>query len=922
MVSPKMSWLSGFSTICKRSTFQELWLSADLMATSPNHEKVMYTKLLKFRDETLEDYNPPMDYSVSDYHHNPPPDLAPALPKSSTRASLQPTRATRRVSQYSLVDSNMPPPRKKSQSQSVNRQPSIAETEGSYDPFNPSRARVGSGQADHARITVHRGLSHESNKNSSIRVISTNSIRKPTFSKTREEGDGYSIASTPPRALHSSGNSRLIVNRRISRGSSRVTLASRRSVTSTSSVIIKRPSSSYKRNVSFAHIRNRPTSGRHPRLRNQEHHDDLNLQQRYQKDHAQAQSQAKADSETQAQATTKKSRLPHPMILTRDTPELEELLLVRSRKAPGAGTGGSPIKKARTSLVFRDDARKVSLEMEKLCEEAFNRSSTSSRHTTPGTAIATNRGSQPSHRTFTSATTPETSFSVHEELPSGSIAHSAKAREVMLDYQQRPLPEPPSIERKMGTEHLGSYTQRELQKTKEMLIKRRDESMMAPGYLDDIIAHLDRLMQPSAIRLADEERRAVTTPNPDTGIERRDTFEEIIGKGNIGFRSASEPDKSHYVTTRGATIRLVDGSISRKSISPVKPLTIRKKSESSTPSSGSPRQITPKQSLVTTEQLYRSKDNGALLDDQELEPIDEDEDKENFDPVHRFEANQPKKRNWFRRHQGQKSSDNLTAPTPPPKETNPIAEWARPDNKRKSAAPSEGSANSDPLQPNKAGKSHKFFKIFSGKRDSRDSLRLGHNGDYDISEEASIVTQDSHHQQALMSGALRNQSTTTVSKHGMGKDSNTMAPPPVPRPIQPHHQNWLARFLRIKPAVSVMCFQVSKIRARKEVAALFRDWRRYGMKDVIVDKAAARVFASVDAKNSLGLPGLSLVGEFYTLLHRGKKANLAIARLTQEKGAKSSFVRVVVALEMAMRGRGLLVEDERVVREVRAGAGM
>ncbi len=45
------------------------------------------------------------------------------------------------------------------------------------------------------------------------------------------------------------------------------------------------------------------------------------------------------------------------------------------------------------------------------------------------------------------------------------------------------------------------------------------------------------------------------------------------------------------------------------------------------------------------------------------------------------------------------------------------------------------------------------------------------------------------------------------------------------------------------------------------------------------------------------------------MLHRGRKANLSIARFTQEKGAKSSFEKVVAAVESVLGGRGMLIEE-------------
>jgi serine/threonine-protein kinase HSL1, negative regulator of Swe1 kinase len=62
-------------------------------------------------------------------------------------------------------------------------------------------------------------------------------------------------------------------------------------------------------------------------------------------------------------------------------------------------------------------------------------------------------------------------------------------------------------------------------------------------------------------------------------------------------------------------------------------------------------------------------------------------------------------------------------------------------------------------------------------------------------------------------------------------------------------QNWLARLFRVKPATSHMCMVLSRKRARQEVAILLREWRKYGIRGVQVDKQRNIVFARVGAKN-------------------------------------------------------------------------
>ena len=807
-----------------------------------------------------------MDYSTSDYHHNPPPQTI--LRPPSTLGSLKASKKDQMQSQYSLLDHNRPPPlkqtTKKRQSLSINRRHSVAETASSYDPFNPSKAPITEGQADHARITVLRGASQTSSRKPSTRLGSRMSLRSQAIAKAQGADELYSIASSPPNmTMHSSGTSqlqRLMVDRRISRGSSRLTMASRHSRTSNSSatVLRGRPSASWKRNVSFVQAARRPYSGRHPRLRSQEHKTSLTLQERYANDLA----KATALAEKEISRENGKG-LDTSSISMRETPEPEDVHIVRSKKTPAVDPNRSASKRPRPSSYFRDDARKVSTEIEKLCDEAFNRSSVASTSATPRTTFTGD-----SHHISQDYSSQATSISVPEDLNPVPPVPRDRAKET-LDYQHRPLPRPPATERVMGTEHLGSYTQRELAKTRDLLKKRAAESSMSPGYLDEIIAHLDRLMQPSAVRLSEAERRALSTPDPS--IPRKDTFDSIMEKRDVNYRAASEPYKRGQPSQKGATIRLVDEAHGGTPISPVKPLSIRKKSNSSTPSSGSPSHPLPTQQTFTNEDSYRAKPQRhhsaglAILDHQELDPIDEDEDKENFDPEDRNrtryldQLNAPKKRGWFRRNQAQQSTDKYKPPVPLTKDHHRADSQNSDtqDRKRRSNAPSEESQTSEPTKSSGKGR---FFKIFTTKRDSKDTQRS--RGDYNLDDTESIdtvgTTRNYNPQQAYMSGALVNASTQSVFNHGKNgsRDDNLMPAPPVPRAIQPQHQNWLARFLRIKPAMHVMCFHVSKVRARKEVVSVFKDWRKFGMRDIVVDKAAGRVWARVDVKNCALLTAL------------------------------------------------------------------
>lgn len=82
----------------------------------------------------------------------------------------------------------------------------------------------------------------------------------------------------------------------------------------------------------------------------------------------------------------------------------------------------------------------------------------------------------------------------------------------------------------------------------------------------------------------------------------------------------------------------------------------------------------------------------------------------------------------------------------------------------------------------------------------------------------------------------------------MTQDGNGDNADAATRKIEPR-QNWLARLFRFKPSRRYLCLQMSRRRARQEVAILLREWRKWGIRDVEVDKERNIVFARVGKKN-------------------------------------------------------------------------
>lgn len=71
---------------------------------------------------------------------------------------------------------------------------------------------------------------------------------------------------------------------------------------------------------------------------------------------------------------------------------------------------------------------------------------------------------------------------------------------------------------------------------------------------------------------------------------------------------------------------------------------------------------------------------------------------------------------------------------------------------------------------------------------------------------------------------------------------------PGSRQIEPQ-QNWLAKLFNVKPASKTICFSVSNRRARQEIVTILKEWKRYGIRDIQVDKKRNIVFGQVAAKN-------------------------------------------------------------------------
>lgn len=650
---------------------------------------MIYAKLLRFRDDQLENYQGPgIEYSVSDYHHAP----RRALRRSSTLASFKGQALSHRhVSQYSILDEGL----------GNQRKPSVAETEQSYDPYRPSRNQIQKTQADQAKVTVIRGSSESrklplSNTSLDRRAVSKTSARNPALGRVQET-EAYSIASSPPMVSASIGRLNSSINeQRISR--------------SMSTTCPVRTSMSYKRGVSFAHIRKgSATAGKLRVSKKRGAATHRTLQQRYVQ-----------DGPMQASVS------PQPLLAADSPPNL--LQPIRSRKNPTRLKEEVSARKAESaSLYWKEDARKVSTELEKFCDEAFNRASVAS-------TIAT---TAPTENFDLSYESPATSLGIPDSRTSLNTYRAVRRMDVKDSYLNRPLPLPPSLD------HLGSYTYRELAKTRALLKERAADTnmIMGPGYFDEVIAHLDRLMQPSTINVNQQDQRVVSAPDQPIRQPNKDEFEMLLARGPFGLRSASEPvSKPPHKDWKGRKAIRAVSEQDQKPISPTKPLTIRKKSRSSTAETASDRQRRLRGKSYTENSRPYDRSQGAerrsaglSLLESSLEPIEEDEDKENRDARNsKTFFGDGKKRAWFRRHESARRSQDSDKGGPPPTKEDLSAQdhqgYGAARDKSSKRVSDGSSVESRVSENNKAsiGKA-RFFKIFS-RRESKETKHSADRG--------------------------------------------------------------------------------------------------------------------------------------------------------------------------------------------------
>ncbi|RMZ91980.1 hypothetical protein DV736_g799, partial [Chaetothyriales sp. CBS 134916] len=775
-----------------------------LINDEPNHEKLFYWALTKFREEQLENFDGEcLQYSASDYHHVARP-VRKNLKLNGTGRGIS---HTRRHSQFSIVSEDSG----KRDSYYKNGATSASKTtQGSYDPYRSSKTPIVQHSGEGHTIVIRRHTDARSNSDAS-------SLRQSALSRVQED-----IPAVPP--VPSEGSGRLVHQKRRSYSMT----ASRSSLASSRHTGGIRKSVSYKRNVSF----HRRMPALTPSTKTPHNpRDGIICHGAISGSRPQTRSPDKSISETQSSPT-----LPTP-----------------PRHRPRKPASDLNIKKARAvSHNWKDETRKVSAELGKICEEAFNRSSLSSM-------------SESRHGTVESPTTTISATEAH--------FHPT--------LRDRPLPATPVLQ--------------ELLERRRRIIETWGDG--DPAVLADMLAPLDCRIEAEMVWQKANEPRAASDPTHNAPKQRSarvvsdNTLKDLaLYRGSTPLNSASRD------CINDMTIRLVSPDPPSPLVC-IEPLNVRKNKSIAI---NSLREPPPEKARS---QYERGGYDPRLYAKRGLDTIEEDpaspKKRSSTSPVlgHKW--------SWIGKRSVQFADDS---PPTPPRKDSPAKSFGSPTPIGQSV-----SASSSDMKIDKTAdfgstegreiveKKRKWFQKMFGKAKQKETIPILQ--DHEIVDDVSEDTESS-------GTAAEHLEERSVVGKGYQPATSADAAAAAYGPIE-LSQNWFAKMFHIKPATRIMCLSVSKMRARKELVKVLKNWHKYGLRDVVFERRAGGdvVRGRVDACNYLHIKPVNFHAHLYTVLEHGRKANLSIMKFTQEKGAASSFHRVCDTLVNIFTDKDMVVTD-------------
>ncbi|KAK1837027.1 hypothetical protein QBC39DRAFT_246064 [Podospora conica] len=125
---------------------------------------------------------------------------------------------------------------------------------------------------------------------------------------------------------------------------------------------------------------------------------------------------------------------------------------------------------------------------------------------------------------------------------------------------------------------------------------------------------------------------------------------------------------------------------------------------------------------------------------------------------------------------------------------------------------------------------------------------------------------------------------------------------------------WLARLFGVggKPTVKYLCFGISRGRTLRKVIGQLEGWKGHGIEELVADPRRGMVWVTVAEKNALKLKPVAFAIEVFRIVEEVDNVmkEIAIARVTLEKGSSRSLKEAVKTMKKAFADRGILVADK------------
>lgn len=730
---------------------------------------MFYNALVRFRDEQLENYQgQPLEYSASDYHHISRPGGKVRRGRSQSDRSGSKKRSH-------------VPSMKNIRRLGSDQDPKSSASNESYDPYRSPKHSGATAQVKYAQITIHRAPDEVPGTGEITSAVQPPPSIAEEVEPEEEEANG--VANSPFSVLqkrkHKPSSMKSFHSTKVPHSSSRARGLSTRST-------------SYRRNVSFHHARNRSQNSTKPKRRKTT----PNQQSDLKRSPSAASLQMIADGADVPPIPSSPPLPAQPTVVRPSGVKVRSLCQARRAR--------------ESDVIWREDARKVSNELGQICEEAFNGSSVSTIRTTS---------------TGTGYETPATPVSMA----------SPEQRQKTVAKNVPATPKDPT----------RPYNIEQVIETRCKLLehnKGRDDDLSL--HLSRIIGHLDRVIEDHHSSYG--SRRDITGSREfgDPFVESSTEASLPVIDEEIDSSAASQSDSSpkHKAklspstrhTNAKTTIRMVPHS-SLRSLEEVKPLTIRKKNQSSVLDIQGSFETENARSFSTSSRQSRHPCG--------LDPIEEAP----TSPRRTDKGGEGKMWSWFK-HKPQPSN---AAPSIPPKDPKPIV----PSNGTVIvhpptaivASPTQTEQESDKKNkekervPTRKSSMERFggglLKKLMPKKSNKDAPQpiTGRLNCFNFTYHKLINNQDDEKSSPkdhrspdfLCRGTLDTESSL---------ESDDCQNPFLNRRRSVANQNWFARVFHIKPATRVIALNTARSKGRKEVYRLLREWRKYGMENVHIDK--------------------------------------------------------------------------------------